>query len=214
MQIKPIETQLAREAVHRWHYSHAYPAAPVALYGVYDPDFVGAVVFGRGATPEIGKPFGLDQADLCELTRVALTRHQTPTSKIVAVALRLLRRDRPHLRLVVSFADTAQGHVGTIYQASNWLYLGAKTYHAYKVNGEIVHPRTLYSRYGRGGQSIPWLRANVDPEAERVQRPPKHKYVYPFDSSLKIEGLAYPASEVQTAARGVTNAEGTVQIRS
>lgn len=28
----------------------------------------------------------------------------------------------PGLRLVVSYADAGQGHVGTIYQATGWLY--------------------------------------------------------------------------------------------
>ena len=41
-----------------------------------------------------------------------------------AIALRLLARHSPGLRLVVSYADPAQGHVGTIYQAAGWTYLG------------------------------------------------------------------------------------------
>lgn len=58
----------------------------------------------------------------------------------------------------------------------------------------MEHPRTLYDRYGRNGQSIPWLRDNVDPRAERVAMAPKLKYVYPLDKSLrrKLQDVALP----------------------
>jgi len=58
----------------------------------------------------------------------------------------------------------------------------------------MYHPRSLYAKYGVGGQSIPWLRAHVDPKAERVKNGVKHKYVMPLDGEIraKIEPLAKP----------------------
>ena len=70
-------------------------------------------------------PFGLESTEACELVRVALApgRHH-PTSQCLAQSLKLLRRQSPGLRLVVSYADTKEGHLGIIYQATNWLFLG------------------------------------------------------------------------------------------
>ncbi len=188
----------AKHAVMRWHYSRALPAFKLVRIGVWESGrFVGAILYGVGANRHIARPFRLKDTQVCELVRVALAPASTrkhPTSKCVAISLRMLKRQSPGLRLVVSYADAGQGHVGTIYQATNWIFLGAATQPYLKVKGKIEHPRTLYDRYGRGGQSLPWLQANVDPNAKRVPMPAKLKYVQPLDREMreKLEPLAQP----------------------
>lgn len=186
----------ARYAVMRWHYSRAMPKAKLVKVGVWEDDkFRGAIIFGLGANRHIARPFGLKDTEVAELVRVALAPgREHPTSKCVAISLRLLRRQSPGLKLVVSYADSGQGHRGVIYQAGGWIFLGGSEQSYIKVLGKVEHPRSLYDRYGRNGQSIPWLRENVDPRAERVPMPPKWKYVMPFDKTLrrKLEALAQP----------------------
>jgi len=184
----------AKYACENWHYSGAIPSASVKIGAWENGKFVGVVIFGRGAASEIGSPYSLHQDKICELVRVALRDHVTPTSRIIAIAIRFLKRSNPGLRLVVSFADTAQGHHGGIYQAGGWFYEGTKKYHAYRVNGKIVHPKTLHSKYGKGGQSVTWLRNNVDSHAERVIGLGKHKYLMPLDDEMResIIPLAKP----------------------
>jgi hypothetical protein len=171
------------------------PVFGTVKIGVWEGgSFVGVVIFSRGATPEIGSPYGLKQTEICELTRVALREHATPVSRIIAIALKFLRKNSPGLRVVVSFADGAQGHHGGIYQASGWIYAGASETHAYRVLGKVEHPKTLHSRYGTGGQSIPWLRAHVDPRAERIIAGSKHRYLMPLDDEMraKLAPLSQP----------------------
>lgn len=199
--------EAAKWAVEHWHYSKRMPKSKLVYIGVWeDKRFIGCVIFGYGATPEIGKPYGLKQIEICELVRVALDKHITPVSKILMIAIRLLAKQSPGLRLIVSFSDTAQGHHGGIYQATNWIYVGCENYHAYRVKGEIVHPRTLYDRYGVGGQSIPWLHKYVDPKAERLETEAKHKYLYPLDRAMRrqIAPLAkpYPKRDMRPADGG------------
>lgn len=178
--------EAARFACINWHYSKCVPVFKAVRIGVWENDkFIGVVLFGQGATPQIGSPYGLKQTEICELTRVALTSHQTPVSKIISVALRFLRKHCPMLRMVVSFADAGQGHHGGIYQAGNWIYVGGAETHGYRVNGEVVHPKTLHSRYGKGGQSIPWLRNHVDKNAERIIAGFKHRYLMPLDDEAR-----------------------------
>lgn len=188
--------EAAKHAVMRWHYSRKMPNSKLARIGVWEAGrFVGAILFGVGANRHLARPFGLESTQVCELVRVALApgrRH--PTSKCVAISLKLLKRQSPGLRLVVSYADYGQGHVGTIYQAGGWIFLGESNQGYLKVHGQVVHPRTIYDRYGKGGQSVPWLRANVDPHACRVEMAPKLKYVMPLDKSFRrqVEKLAQP----------------------
>ena len=195
LQIDFCKSDAARYAVMNWHYSKRMPVFKTVKFGIWESGrFVGAVIFGCGGTPQIGSPYGLSQVEVCELVRVALTRHAAPVTKIVAVCIRKLKKTNPGLRLVVSFADTNQGHVGTIYQAGNWIYTGTLMHHIYVVKGVKTHPKTLHSRYGKGGQSIPWLRSNIDPKAERRKTIGKHKYLMPFDNDMRqqIEPLRKP----------------------
>lgn len=187
--------EAAKYACVNWHYSQTIPVGKLVKVGAWeDEKFIGVVLFGRGATPEIGSPYGLTQTEICELVRIALTKHITPVSKILSIALRFLQKQSPGLRLVVSFADAAQGHHGGIYQATNWIYAGGAETHAYCVHGKNVHPKTLHAKYGKGGQSIPWLRANVDPNAARVVAGFKHRYLMPLDHNMrdKIMTLSKP----------------------
>jgi len=50
-----------------------------------------------------------------------------------------------------------------------------------------VHSRTVTHRYGCN--KLEWLKANVDPNAQRIIAPPKHKYVFPLDESLRAKLL-------------------------
>lgn len=181
--------EAAEFAVRAWHYSRSMPASRRVHVGAWeDGRFIGAVIFSRGNTPNIGRPFELSQSDICELTRVALRDHETPTSRVVAIALRMLRRQSPGLKLVVSYADPAHEHVGTIYQAGGWLYLGLTGRECLlHLNGRLRHPRTVGSRYGHRG--VDWLRQHVDSDAARVVLPAKHKYVFPFDADLRARLL-------------------------
>ena len=187
--------EAARHAVLRWHYSRAMPSSKLVRIGVWEDErFVGAILYGVGANRHLASPFGLQPTEACELVRVALApkaNRYWPTSKCVAKSLKLLKRQSPGLKVVVSYADMAQGHKGTIYQACNFTYLG-ETFQTYlKVNGQVVHPRTLYDRYGPGGQSLDWLRKHVDPRAKRVDMPAKLKYAYGFDRQKTSSGLEF-----------------------
>lgn len=195
--------EAARYAVKRWHYSRRMPKSKLVRIGVWeDEKFSGAIIYGLGANRHLARPFGLEDTEACELVRVALAPgREHPTSQCVAISLKLLRRQSPGLKLVVSYADLGEGHLGTIYQAGGWLYLGTSEQSYIRVRGKVEHPRTLYDRYGRSGQSIPWLKANVDPNACRVAMAPKLRYVMPLEKKLRQEmqqlACPYPKSAAE-----------------
>lgn len=181
-------------------------------------DFIGTVIFSRGNTPHIGTPFGLRQTQVCELTRVALGPHASATSRIVAIALKVLRRQSPGLKAVVSYADPERGHDGRgIYVAGNWLYVGVTGSECViRIRGRLRHPRSVGSLYGT--RSVRWLREHVDASAERIVLSPKHKYVFAFDPELRTQLLSlvqpYPKRpKEQAPARSPAGLEGASPIR-
>jgi hypothetical protein len=186
----------AKYAVEHWHYSRAMPTPPLVRVGAWEDDrFIGCVLFSRGASDGIGKPFGLRQVEVAELTRVALGEHSVPVSRVVAVAIRLLRQRSPGLRLLVSYADPQHGHHGGIYQAGGWTYVGdseART-DFLAPDGKVWHSR-MVSASGRK-KVYGEYRAVWRPDQCRiVSLPGKHKYIYPLDPDMraKIAPLAKP----------------------
>ena len=192
--IQPIRRRLAQEFVLKYHYSQKMSTGDLRCYGAFeDRRCVGTIVFGPGASPYIGSPFGLERQQVVELVRVAFADHQMFVTQALADAMRQLKESEPAMRLVVSFADERQQHLGKMYQGGNWLYLGTSdnTY-TFRIFGEEVHPKTTFTRYGT--QSIYWLRNHVDEKAQRIGLPPKHKYVYPLDRGMRrqINKIALP----------------------
>lgn len=188
----------AKYAVEKWHYSGLIPQVTTDRFAVSENDqFVGCVLFGHGARSGADQ-YGLSSAEFLELTRVALTEHVTPTSRIVRIAIRLLLSDSPKLRLLVSYADSDQGHHGGIYQAMGWTYVGNSTRSVLISKGQKVHQRT---NAHRGGMAFARIR---DPNIHYKQCGPKRKYLLPLDSEMGLlvsaMAMPYPKRSVQIGA--------------
>lgn len=195
--------EAAKYACENWHYSKCLPAGKLVKVGAWEGGkFVGVVLFGRGATPNLGKPYDLGQDECVELVRIALTRHESPVSRIASLAMKFLYKANPRLRLIVSFADQSQGHHGGIYQAGNWLYNGhGDAANFYMIRGKLTHPRSI----GAKGlvQNIHGAR-KLDPNASVVNVPGKHRYLMPLDDEMRARILPlakpYPKRAKQAMA--------------
>jgi len=178
----------AKYACENWHYSGCVPKSKLSKVGVWEnKKFIGVVIYGCGATPNLGKPYGLKQNQCIELVRIALTKHTAPVSRIVRIANNFMHKSNPGLRLIVSFADTSQGHHGGIYQAGNWIYTGrGSSARFYVINGKLTHPRTL----GSAGlvQNLDGAKKR-DPHATSVNIPGKHRYLMPLDKAMRKQIL-------------------------
>ena len=206
----------AKHAVMNWHYSQSMPAGKLAKLGVWENDrFIGAIIFGRGGIFKIGLPFKMTQREVVELVRVALRDHRTPVTRIIKIALKMLKAQSPGLRIVVSFADGDQGHIGGIYQGGNWRYLGkVDCPSGMTINGENMHPRSVVSKFGT--RSVKWLRDNIDPSAELVYGKGKYKYAMPLDEGARkiLESMAKPYPKRDKQAMTDTIGTATGQHRS
>ena len=201
IELRKATPKAIRYACTHFHYAKSVPAVQYG-YNVYqDGEWCGVILFGPGATINIATMFGLVQGEVLELVRVALNGKQSATSECVGMALRNLHKDAPHVKIVVSYADQNQGHFGTIYQATNWLYLGdtstwtrSRKEDYFIVNGKKIHPKTVHSKGWK--QSVQWLQENIDPEAQGVVGKPKFKYIFCFNKRLRKEwqakALPYP----------------------
>lgn len=187
--------QAAKYAVEHWHYSRTLQPAKTAKIGVWEDDkFIGCVLFTPGSGP-IGSPYGVTPFEVSELSRVALTAHKTPVSRILAIAVKMVRRTYPKLRLLVSYADPVQDHHGGIYQASGWIYTGTSEPSTVWVDedGKIWHGRAVSPtgfKLHKGNTS----RCKKTGTMAKTKIPGKHRYLMPLDDEMRrqIEPLRKP----------------------
>ena len=179
--------EAAKFACEKWHYSGCIPKSKLAKIGVWENDrFVGVVIFGVGATSDLVKRYGLRMEQGCELVRVALTKHQTPVSRIVAISMRHLKTQFKNLRLVVSFADPSHGHHGGIYQAWNWIFNGtSQSSDEYIYKGKRWQGRSFRNSH-KGMEK--------HPSVQIVKGSSKYRYLMPLDDDMRkqIMPLAKP----------------------
>lgn len=174
--------EAAKYAALKWHYAKCLSKGRQHYVGVWENGkFIGAIVFARSSSTAPGQAYGLTQWDCVELTRVALANHVAPVSRVLSIALRKLVKRNPDLRLVISYADTRQGHHGGIYQAGNWVYVG------------MSPPRWEFWVRGKWRTDIHAWRLRTAGTPKR-KIPGKHKYLMPLDVEMRvrIEPLAKP----------------------
>jgi hypothetical protein len=100
---------------------------------------------------------------------------------------------------LVAYSDPNAGHIGTIYQASNWVYTGLSTVMPlYDIgSGVALHSRSLAHAFG--SHSIKYF-AKQGVKVRLIPQAAKHRYIYFLDpdwrSRLAVPILPYPKKEV------------------
>ena len=126
MIVKEINKGDARKYISTYHYSKTFPDSTMYVFaGFYGSEIAGIICYGMGASknqytaiiPKIKKD------EYLELTRLWSpdSMPKNTESKLIAESLKMLPLK---YKLIISFADPSQGHLGIIYQATNWLYCG------------------------------------------------------------------------------------------
>jgi len=183
----------AEYAVMHWHYSKRMPQGRNNYIGAWENDkFIGAIVYGFSISPNLGHAFSLTQFQVTELKRVALNKHLTPVTQIISKSVKLLKDKNPDLRLIVSFADSEQSHIGGIYQAGNWVYTGKSTIKQVLIDGRWRNDTHANAEHKHKAK------------AERMSLP-KYKYLYPLDRAMRkqIAPLAKPYPKRETCEQSV-----------
>lgn len=194
--------EAAKYACVNWHYSGSLPTGKLVKCGVWEDDkFIGVVIFSRGANIGLANPYGLTTYESCELTRVALSSHKAFVSEILIKAIKKLKELCPNIRLIISYANQEQGHLGKIYQATNWIYDGMTDYKlVYLLHGKRYHYKSIYAKWGNC--NLEWLHKHYNKDLQVIKTPPKFRYLYPLDKKMRRQLLPlakpYPKKEVIT----------------
>lgn len=165
MDVLPIGPSLARRVAEAEHYLHRKPMVSYA-FGLYaDDDLAGVVTFGTPASRhlQVGA-CPSSPASVIELNRLWVHNRMPPNTESWFVS-RALRQLPP--RIVVSYADTVQGHMGYVYRALNFKYAGWS-------DMERRTPRLDYIPVAEGAHTRG--AASRSGVLRKVRRKPKVKY--------------------------------------
>ena len=231
LSIRQIDKPTAKKMVVKYHYSKLWTKCSVALglfhqtgneHSFFDePEekMVGVIVYGDPIGRLTGQSISdeIKRTEVLELTRLFI--HDGYGSNIeswfISQSFNWLRKNNPEIKALISYASPVEGHCGTIYQATNWIYQGNNNRWndgwIFKFDEEARLPWTLSDRWIHGRTIFPYYKTN-DPHkiAEQVDKPfwirkelQKHRYVYILAKkkekkkiirTLKHETLPYPKS--------------------
>ncbi len=149
------------------HYLHRMPAVCVCCLGLYVGGWLkGALVWALPPL-ETAKRYGGVTWELARLWLGDELPHNSE-SWFIGRAIRHVRQQHPDVRWLVSYADPAQGHNGTIYKATNWTYEGMTE----PKSGGRADYYFGTKRLGRIGDAPKGAVLTKRP------RPPKHRYSF------------------------------------
>lgn len=198
--VNSVPASEVKELIITQHYLHSMPATASATFGVYwKKNLVGAAVFTPGPRNGYLLLSAAKPQDVATLARFYLqdSLPKNSESRVLGIILRLLRKMKSW-KFLLSYADPAFGHIGTIYKASGWLYLGKTEANGYIAldKNRLVHPRTVYRWFGTN--SVKELQ-EFGISAKHSYCPGKHRYGYFLDSSwqwrLHCLMQSYPRKE-------------------
>lgn len=129
VELRVIPSRIANPFVDRVHYSGKHVNNSQLHLGAFlDGRLHGVMSFGppMDKSKVIGLVEGTPWNGMIELNRMAFddTLPRNSESHCIGLAMRMLRKNAPHVKWVLSFADGCSCGDGTIYRASNFVLTG------------------------------------------------------------------------------------------
>ena len=210
--VREITKAVAKKMVVKYHYSHLWTKCSTALglfyktgneHSFFDEEeekLIGVIVYGDPIGRHSGGSISelLDRTEVYELVRLYI--HDGYGSNIeswfISQSFKWLK-ENTNIKALISYADPKEGHAGTIYQATNWLYQGNSirpndTYSfKLKPDDEWIHGRTLANTYKTN--DIEKLKKKIGHTFWYRVEPLKHRYVYLLQNKRKLmKNLKHP----------------------
>jgi hypothetical protein len=176
--VKKIPNKDAYPFLLNIHYAKRIPSITYAFGLFLDEALVGVITYGTppSSTLRVGVA-GKENADrVLELNRLCLLNNlKNEASFLISKSLKMLPKDR----IIVSNADASQGHIGTVYQATNFNYYGLSAKRTdWKLKGhEHLHNTSVIDMTRGMENRAQYMRDTYGDDFYLQERPRKHRYV-------------------------------------
>ena len=171
--IKEITYKEAMEVVVKEHYLHRKSPCSKAFGLFFHDQIKGVVVYGTPSSSPLRRGIAGDKniLNVIELTRLWVSDDvpRNGESFLIGRTIPLCGKE-----IVVSYADTSEGHLGIVYQATNWFYTGLSAKRTnWVVEGIDKHCQTIADKH-----TSKELKELYGDKFTLVERSRKHRYVY------------------------------------
>lgn len=150
-----ISPSIGNDIICKNHYSKTVAKGVVYNIGIfYENKLYGVAQFGYGIMPQKTCMWvkGTHKDEYLELNRLWIDDYlgHNSESKSISLCIKYIKNINKKIKWIISFADGMMGKVGTIYQASNFIYTG------YRKDGGIwmtkdcirIHSVSLWHKHG------------------------------------------------------------------
>ena len=194
--IEPTKKDVVYKLVTDKHYAGTWTASS-NMYAVYydcgehqffsgkELKLIGVVLYGNPVGFRVVKSIceEFTDDDVLELKRLWIEDGygKNIESYVISQTLKMLKKDSPQTKVVISYADPGANHKGIIYRASNWLYqgndigMGDAYMYRYPNTDNWLSDRAIGEQLGTNG-----LRGVLSkvPDMEYRKKLRKHRYIY------------------------------------
>ena len=187
--VESIETSAALKIVIEKHYLHRVAPCSKA-FGIFEKGgffggtLMGVVCYGVPAYNPILKSIcGKEEMNnVYELTRLWIDDSVPKNGESFLISNSLKKLDK---EIIISYADTTQNHLGIVYQASNWQYIGiTKPIKDIRIKGTDLHPASITDKF-RGQKN----------RVEKIKKMFGEENIYREDRAQKFRYVVFNANK-------------------
>ena len=202
--VKVINSKVANDFVRKTHYSGKVVPNSTLHFGCFlDDKLHGVMSYGNCINKKgtINLVAGTKWSGFIELNRMAFddVLPRNSESRCIAISMRLLKKNAPHIQWVISFADGTQCGDGTIYRASGFKLVGIVDNTALRINpknGQAMHVIQAHH-----------LKMSSEFRTWEAFKGKQLKYIYLIDKSMQITKEILPFSEIDKQGAGMYKGE-------
>ena len=204
--VKVIPSKIANEFVKKHHYSGKIVPNSTLHFGAFlDDKLHGVLSYGTPMDKRRVMPLVTPSLwnEMLELNRMAFDDYlpKYSESRCIAISIRLLKKNAPHIKWILSYSDGTQCGDGTIYRASGFVLTGIKENKTIlNWNGKIIADKTLNnSNYKKLGFSASAAKRDGATPLNGYQL----RYIYLIDKSCKINASIIPFDKIDELGAGM-----------
>lgn len=220
--VKVIPSNIANEFIKKYHYSGKVVQNSKLHFGCFlDGELHGVMSYGSPLDKRKVLPLVQPSLwnEMLELNRMAFddVLPKNAESRCIAISIKLIKKNAPHIKWILSFSDGTQCGDGTIYRASGFVLTGiVENSNTCKLpSGEVIHKMTLENsplqpRKELGGASYYALtngKYNFNKYVKAVKgailKGYQLRYVYLIDKNCKITVPIIPFSKIDEIGAGM-----------
>jgi len=198
--IKVIPSKIANDFIKKHHYSNKVVPNSKFHFGCFlDSGLHGVISYGysinKKNTIKLVENTGWNE--FIELNRMAFDDYlpKFSESRCISISIKLIKKNAPHIKWIITFADATTCGDGTIYRASNFKLLQIIDNKQLRINpktGETMHKMTAYHK-----------KKTKEFSSWQPIKGKQLKYIYLIDKSCKITVPILPYSKIQEMNAGM-----------